>query len=111
MKPLNQKQQFFLAALAVGVSLPDALAAQHLKWGTIAAWRRWNPSFRNAHNQALKVGIPKRRLLRRIMRAQELYGPEFRLSSCMATLVENARASMGARTGGPAGARVKDTQP
>jgi len=104
MQPLNQKQRLFLAALAAGVSLQETLEAHQLKWGTIAAWRRWNSRFRRAHDQALKVGTPKRKLLRMAIRVQLQYGPQFVLAPDLAVLVEDARSCVRIRADGHADA-------
>ena len=102
---LNEHQESFLATLAAGVSLQEALNAHRLKWGTIAAWRRWQPAFRRAHNNALKTGCPKRRMLRMVLNFKTRYGDQLTLVPELADLLENARARVIARTSGHADAR------
>ena len=88
MPKLSKLQKSFIAAIAAGVTLPDALADHQLKWGTIAAWRRWNRLFRTEHNRAQKIGIPKRRLVSSAVSLRARFGASFSLAPNLAKLVE-----------------------
>lgn len=104
---LNKVQQSFLDSLIAGVNLAEALEAHQLQWGSVANWRRWNPAFRLAHDQALQVGLPKRRLIRRLLRIQASCGNADILDPGFAKLLENARARVDAARADPrTGART-----
>lgn len=95
MPGLNKIQQSFIAMIAAGATLPDALDVHVLKWGTVAAWRRWTPGFRTAHNRALKTGVPKRNLLRMVERLLTSYGSGFILAPDLVQLAENYTRARG----------------
>ncbi|MCX7010101.1 MAG: hypothetical protein NTY53_23160 [Kiritimatiellaeota bacterium] len=107
MPLLNDLQKSFIATISSGMTLAEALRIHRLKWGNIAAWRRWTPGFRAAHNRALKTGIPKQRLIRFAKQVQASDSDNFILAPDLVVLLRNytrtcVRARLRVRVAEPA---------
>lgn len=95
------RQHIHLEAIRAGLSHKEAMALLNLKYGVVSNWKRWNPEFRCALNDAAKEGLGKRAKLRFLDCMIQRYGKNFIPGTEFQALLD-ARASARASADGRA---------